>query len=144
MRSATCSTSDMLCEISTTARPRSARRRTRSSTWAVCATPRAAVGSSRTTTLEFQSTALAIATVWRWPPDRLDTRWRTDFTVRTDSDASVSRAACSMLLSSRNRPCAPLAAEEHVLHDVEVVAQREVLVDDLDAERAGVARACAR
>ena len=27
-----------------------------------------------------------------------------------------------------------LPAEEHVLHDVEVVAQREVLIDDLDAE----------
>ena len=74
---------------------RSARRRGRgrpagvpgSSTCAVCATPRAAVGSSSTTTLEFQSTALAIATVWRWPPDRLATRWRTDFTVRTDSDS---------------------------------------------------------
>ena len=35
---------------------------------------------------------------------------------------------------------APLTAEEHVLDDVEVVAQREVLVDDLDAEGAGVAR----
>src|SRR5690606_11331117 len=33
-----------------------------------------------------------------------------------------------------------LAAEEHVLHDVEVVAQREVLVHDLDAEVRGVAR----
>ena len=35
---------------------------------------------------------------------------------------------------------APFTAEEHVLDDVEVVAQREVLVDDLDAEGAGVAR----
>ena len=34
-----------------------------------------------------------------------------------------------------------LAAEEHVLDDVEVVAEREVLVDDLDAQGAGVARA---
>ena len=33
----------------------------------------------------------------------------------------------------------PLAAQEHVLDDVEVVAQGEVLVDDLDAEGAGVA-----
>ena len=38
-------------------------------------------------------------------------------------------------------PRALLAAEEHVLDDVEVVAEREVLVDDLDAERGGVARA---
>ncbi len=34
-----------------------------------------------------------------------------------------------------------LPAEEHVLDDVEVVAQGEVLVDDLDAEGGGVARA---
>ena len=33
-----------------------------------------------------------------------------------------------------------LAAEEHVLHDVEVVAQREVLVHDLDAEARRIAR----
>ena len=37
-----------------------------------------------------------------------------------------------------------LAAEEHVLHDVEVVAEREVLVNDLDAERGRVARAVDR
>src|SRR2546430_4776232 len=41
-----------LCEISTTASPCSARRRTRSSTCRVCATPRAAVGSSIMTTRE--------------------------------------------------------------------------------------------
>ncbi len=34
-----------------------------------------------------------------------------------------------------------LPAEEHVLDDVEVVAQGEVLVDDLDAEGGGVAGA---
>ena len=80
----------MLWEISTTAMPWSASRRTSSSTCAVCATPSAAVGSSSRTTLEFHSTDLAIATVWRWPPDRLETRWRTDLTVRTDSEASVA------------------------------------------------------
>ena len=34
-----------------------------------------------------------------------------------------------------------LAAEEHVLHDVEVVAEREILVDDLDPELRRVLRA---
>src|SRR4029079_13521688 len=34
-----------------------------------------------------------------------------------------------------------LAAQVHVLGDVEVVAQRQVLVDDLDAQRGDVARA---
>ena len=139
MLSATSSTSFMLCEISTTARPRSARRRTRLRTCAVCATPRAAVGSSSMTTLEFQSTALAMATVWRWPPDRLATRCRTDFTVRTDRDCRVSSAELLHAALVEHDAAAALPAEEHVLDDVEVVAQREVLVDDLDAERAGVA-----
>ena len=34
-----------------------------------------------------------------------------------------------------------LAAEVHVLDDVEVVAEREILVDDLDPETRGVLRA---
>src|SRR5205807_10620123 len=38
------------------------------------------------------------------------------------------------------QPVAGLAAEVHVLDDVEVVAQREVLVDDLDPELGGVLR----
>jgi hypothetical protein len=37
-----------------------------------------------------------------------------------------------------------LTAQVHVLHDVEVVAEREVLVDDLDAEVRGVLRAVDR
>src|SRR5437764_530546 len=100
MRSETANTSFMLCEIRTTASPLSARRRTSSRTWAVCATPSAAVGSSRMTTLLFHSTALAIATVCRWPPDRLDTCWRTDLTVRTDRPASVLVAISSIVASS--------------------------------------------
>ena len=50
-----------------------------------------------------------------------------------------SRAArCSIVISSRTPRSVQLAAEEQVLDDVEVVAQREVLVDDLDAERVGL------
>ena len=104
MLSATAKTSFMLCEMRTTARPLSASWRTSSSTWAVCATPSAAVGSSRTTSLLFQSTALAIATVCRWPPERLATSWRIDLTVRTDRPASVSAARCSMFGSSSTIP----------------------------------------
>ena len=37
-----------------------------------------------------------------------------------------------------------LAAEVHVLDDVEVVAEREILVDDLDPELGGVLRAVDR
>ena len=144
MRSETSKTSAMLWLMSTTPRPCSARRRTRSSTWRVCATPSAAVGSSSSTTLEFQSTALAIATVWRWPPESDATGIRTEVTVRTDSDARV-RAGGLLHVGLVEQPgLAALAAEEHVLDDVEVVGQREVLVDDLDAERRGVGRAVDR
>jgi len=38
----------------------------------------------------------------------------------------------------RQRPAHPLAAQEHVLEDRQLVDQREVLVDGVDAERAGV------
>ena len=46
-----------------------------------------------------------------------------------------------MVALVEDEAAALLPAEEHVLHDVEVVAEREVLVDDLDAERGGVAGA---
>src|SRR4051794_34651701 len=103
MVSATSKMSCRLWEISTTARPCSPRRRTRSSTCRVCATPSAAVGSSRMTTLEFHMTALATATDWRWPPDSPATVWRTERIVVTDSDARVSLARFSMRVSSRRR-----------------------------------------
>ena len=83
----------MLWEMSTTPMPWLARLRTSLSTWRVCATPRAAVGSSRTTNLLSHRTALAMATVWRWPPERLATFWRTLLTVRTFRVASVSWAS---------------------------------------------------
>src|SRR5689334_2869226 len=110
MRSETSNTSPMLWLMRTTPRPCSASRRTRSRTWRVCATPSAAVGSSSITTLESQSTAFAIATVWRWPPESEATGIRTEVTVRTESEARVRRAACSMSASSsshdrpRSRP----------------------------------------
>ena len=54
---------------------------------------------------------------------------------------SVLAAARSMSSSSSRPLLQPLAPEEHVLDDVEIVAQREVLVDDLDAEAGRIARA---
>src|SRR5579864_1771329 len=62
IRCAVSKTSWRLCEMMTTARPCSASRRTSASTCSVCATPRAAVGSSRTTSFEFHITARATAT----------------------------------------------------------------------------------
>src|SRR6185369_9642568 len=97
MVSATSKMSCRLWEIRTTARPCSPRRLTRSRTWRVCATPSAAVGSSRITTFEFHMTALATATDWRWPPDSPATVWRTDRMVVTDSWASVSLARRSIV-----------------------------------------------
>ncbi len=55
----------MLWEMRMTATPCSASRRTSWRTCSVCATPSAAVGSSRMTTFDFHSTDFAIATVWR-------------------------------------------------------------------------------
>ena len=52
----------------------------------------------------------------------------------------MSEASFSMRPSSKVPNVSLLATEEHVLHDVEVVAEREVLVDDLDAETGGIPR----
>src|ERR1700730_11451461 len=103
-RSATSKTSTRLWEITSTARPLSASRRMRSSTILVWATPRAAVGSSMITSLEFHITARATATDWRWPPDSDATGWRIDRTVVTERPASVAAAAFSISSSARNRP----------------------------------------
>jgi hypothetical protein len=51
------------------------------------------------------------------------------------SDAVLLHAA---LVERAERQLLP--TEEHVLHDVEVVAQSEVLVHDLDAECGGIPR----
>jgi len=103
MESATFMTSFMLCDTRITATPCPASRRTRWRTCSVWATPSAAVGSSRMTIFDFQSTDLAIATVWRWPPDRLATSCRTDRIVRTDSVASACCASLSIEFSSSVR-----------------------------------------
>ncbi len=90
--------------MSITARPWSFRRLIRSRTIWVWATPRAAVGSSSRTSLEFHITALATATAWRWPPDSVATGWRIERTVVTCRPASVSAAARSMLVLIEEEP----------------------------------------
>ena len=80
--------------MSTTASPCSASRLTSSSTCCVCATPSAAVGSSRITTREFHITARPIATDCRWPPERLATGWRIERIVVTRRLFSVSAVRC--------------------------------------------------
>ena len=73
----------MLWETISAAWPWSASRRARSSTIRVWATPSAAVGSSMITSFASQSTAFAIATDCRWPPESEATGWRIERTVVT-------------------------------------------------------------
>ena len=103
MMSATSKTSLRLCEMRITAAPWLDNRLMSSSTIWVCATPRAAVGSSMITSLAACMTALATATDWRWPPESDATGWRMERTVVTWRSARVWRAASSMVLSS-SRP----------------------------------------
>ena len=58
-----------------------------------------------------------------------------DRTERGDAEAR-QRFGCGPLhvVLVEQAAAQPLAPEEHVLHDVEIVAEREVLIDDLDAE----------
>ena len=110
------------------------------STCCVCATPSAAVGSSRITSREFHITARATATDCRWPPERVATGWRIERIVVTARLFIVSAVLASITGSFSRWNQSRLAAEVHVLDDVEVVAEREVLVDDLDPELGGVLR----
>ena len=145
IRSATAKMSCRLCEIRTTASPCWARRATSSSTCSVCATPRAAVGSSRMTSAGVphhgagDRDRLALSAGER--RDRL-----ADGANRRDCEAlhRLGRAPLHLGLLEPLEDVVGLAAEVHVLDDVEVVAQREILVDDLDPEVRRVLRAVDR
>ena len=127
------------------ASPCSARRLTRSSTCRVWATPSAAVGSSRMTTREFHITARATATDWRCPPESVATGCRIERIVVTDERLQrLGRPLLHRRLVQPEDRVVHLAAEVHVLDDVEVVAEREILVDDLDPEPRRVLRAVDR
>ena len=101
MRSATSKMFARLWLMTMTARPRSLRRRMRSSTWRVWATPRAAVGSSRITSFGSPSSERAMATIWRWPPDS-DATGVVTLGMRDESDVISSTERCSMAVSSRS------------------------------------------
>ena len=106
--SPTAKTSCRLCEMRMTASPCWASRSTSSRTCSVCATPSAAVGSSRMTSFEFHITARATATDWRCPPESVATACRTERIVVTRSVFSVSAVRCSITgsLSRWNASCA--------------------------------------
>ena len=91
---------------------------------------------------EFHITARPIATDWRWPPDRLATCCRIERIVVTDEALQHVRGArLHHRLLEPEEEVAHLAAEVHVLDDVEVVAEGEILVHDLDPELCRVLRA---
>ena len=148
IESATSKTSCRLCEIRITARPCSPRRLTSSSTWRVWATPSAAVGSSRITTL-----ASSTSRPWRPRPTGAGRRRDPRRSGARERIVVTDRPFEGLLAARLHRRLVEppqavdlLAPEVHVLHDVEVVGEREVLVDDLDPEasRRPSGRGCSR
>ena len=141
MRSATSKMSCRLCEMSTTASPCSASRRTSSST---CSR----LGDAERGRRLVEDDDAGV------PHHRASDRDRLTLAARQARDRLTDRAdrRHAKALQRLGRPglhrrlleapetVVDLAAEVHVLHDVEVVAQREVLVDDLDPEPGGVLR----
>ncbi len=118
----------------------------KSSTCRVWATPRAAVGSSSSTSLGSPSSARAMATIWRWPPESEATGVVT-LGIRAESER-MSSPELLLHLDVVDRPEPPqrprvvlLVAEEQVPGHVEVVGEREVLVDGRDPEVRRVLRA---
>ena len=92
------------------------------------------------------SSERAIATDWRWPPESRPDR-RADVVQRADRERVQQRARVLLhrgLVEHVERAREPvevlLAAEVEVGDDVEVVGQREVLVDGRDPEPVGVLR----
>ena len=109
-------------------------------------TPSAAVGSSRITTLRANTVARATAIACRWPPDISATGASKfgSFTLSRSSTAAASRSMARPLRKPQavRQPGreGDLAAAIEVLRRRQVVEQREVLVDGLDAGAARRAR----
>ena len=128
----------------TTDVPRSRTRRTSSSTARDCATPSAAVGSSMIISLDAQTMARAIATLWRWPPESESTGVPE---MLRDADVQLVEMLLGLLAHAptRERPRGSRDCTGTVLSrprkrlvvDVEVRQQREILVDRLDARARG-------
>ena len=116
---------------------RRAARATRRWTRAVSATPSDAVGSSSTSSAGRPSRARAMATSWRCPRESTRTgrssgRW-------SQPDPAQGRGGLGVTLPPLGQSSRPLAAEDDVGDDVEVVAEPVVLPDDLDAGLRGPA-----
>ena len=117
--------------------PSSFRRWIRSRISAPSLAPIAASGSSSSRMSASECTVRATAIACRCPPERRATG---DVQARdVDPDLVERRArlpAHRAVGQERQRPADPLAAQEHVLEHRQLVDQREVLVDGVDAERA--------
>ncbi|KPI10546.1 protein of unknown function DUF1602 [Actinobacteria bacterium OK074] len=85
-----------------TPRPRSRAVAMYFSTTPDCLTPSAAVGSSRISTRAPKYTARAMATDWRWPPDRVPMGWSRSSRTMPMFRSSVS-AVCFIPAMSRRR-----------------------------------------
>ena len=94
----------------------------------------AAVGSSISTSLAFESRVRAMATAWRWPPDILrDEIARPGF--RFELLKQLRRTVDHRLLvEDADGPKAlfDFAAEKYVLGGGQIVRQRQVLIHDFD------------
>ena len=103
----------------------------------------AAVGSSISTIFASDSMVRAIATACRWPPDICLTRSRgrvSDFSSLKDlAGAPVHRLVVQHLQGPD--AAAQFASEEDVRRRRQIVAQRQILVNDLDAVLARFHRA---
>ena len=139
MQSATSKTSFMLWLIRTTPRPWSASRRTRFEHLLGLGDAERGgrlveddeLGSSTAPPGDRHGLALATGEAGDLLAHRLQR-------AHGQAGERLARRAAPSSASSSTTAGVLLAAEEHVLDDVEVVAQREVLVDDLDAEGVGV------
>ena len=136
-RSLTAKTSGMRWLISTTAMPRSRNRRIRSSTSATCRTLIAAVGSSISTIFASRQArpgdrhGLALAA-----RHRLDEIARARLRLQFVEELRRTRVHRGVVEDAQ-RAKAPLhlAPEEHIRRRGEIVAQGEILIDDLDSLR---------
>ena len=102
----------------------------------VCSTPSAANGSSSITSLPPQWTKRLSSIAWRWPPDRCSTRTRSEGMLRAAGGERLRRLRLHVALAQdRDAEHAPgqLAPHEEIRDDVDIRAERQVLVDGFDA-----------
>ena len=139
IESATSKTSCRLCEMRITARPCSPSRLTSASTWRVCATPSAAVGSSRIDELGVPHHGLGHGDRLTLAAGEAGDRLADGADRGHGEAASVSWALASIAVSSRRRAPSTSSRPRYMFWTTSRLSrEREVLVDDLDPEPRGV------